>query len=129
MSEQAHAGTVVLGRADCAHSKTRVEMLPPGQHHYARVVCAECGKQLCWQPKPENVERRRQNARNIQRLLGIGHLLDWERDFCQSLSQHKLPSPKHQALLNGLTEKYLNRENIQNASTGTSGAPIYECAV
>jgi hypothetical protein len=128
MSEQAHAGTVVLDRADCAHSRTRVEVLPPGQYHYARVVCAKCEKQLCWQPKPENAERRRQNAATIQRLRGIGRLLDWERDFCQSLSQHKLPSPKQQALLNGLTEKYLKQENIQNADTKRNGALRYECA-
>jgi hypothetical protein len=128
MNTPVHASAVVLDRADCVHSKTRVEVLPPGQYHYARVVCDACGKQLCWQPKPENAERRRQNAANIQRLLGIGQLLDWERDFCQSLSQHKLPSPKQQALLNGLTEKYLNKENILNADRKENCAPIHECA-
>ncbi|SRR5260370_24134533 len=127
MNALVHATTVVLDRADCAHSKTRVEVLPPGQYHYARVVCDSCGKQLCWQPKPENAERRRQNAANIQRLLGIGQLLDWERDFCQSLSQHKLHSPKQQALLNGLVEKYLKGEDI-HAGTKRNGALLEQCA-
>ena len=127
MNTPVHASTVVLDRADCAHSKTRVEVLPPGQYHYARVVCDSCGKQLCWQPKPQNAERRRQNAANIQRLLGIGALLDWERDFCQSLSQHKLPSPKQQALLNGLVEKYLKGEDI-HARTKRNDALLEQCA-
>ena len=127
MNTPVPASTVVLDRADCAHSKTRVEVLPPGQYHYARVVCDSCGKQLCWQPKPENAERRRQNAANIQRLLGIGPLLDWERDFCQSLAPHKLPSPKQQALLNGLVEKYLKGEDI-HARTKRNGALLEQCA-
>src|SRR5438067_3397195 len=91
-----HASNVAMDSADCAHPRTRVEILPPGQFHFGRVVCVDCGKQLCWQPKPENAERRRQNATNIKKLLGISQLLDWEVAFCQSLSQHKLPSPKQQ---------------------------------
>jgi hypothetical protein len=123
-----HASNVAMDGADCAHPRTRVEKLPPGQFHFGRVVCADCGKQLCWQPKPENSERRRRNVANIKKLLGISQLLDWERAFCQGLSQHKLPSPKQQALLSRLTEKYLNKENIQNAEPKRSCAPLHECA-
>ena len=128
MNSLSHASNVAMDSVDCAHPRTRVEILPPGQFHFGRVVCVDCGKQLCWQPKPENAERRRQNATNIKKLLGISQLLDWEVAFCQSLSQHKLPSPKQQALLNGLTEKYLNKENIQNADTKRNGALVAECA-
>ena len=128
MNMLTHASNVAMDGADCAHPRTRVEILPPGQFHFGRVVCADCGKQLCWQPKPENAERRRQNVANTTKLLGISQLLEWERAFCQGLSQHKLPSPKQQALLNGLTEKYLNKENIQNADTKGNGALVAECA-
>ena len=128
MNTFTHASNAAMDSADCAHPRTRVEILPPGQLHFGRVVCADCGKQLCWQPKPENAERRRQNVANIKKLLGISQLLDWERAFCQGLSQHKLPSPKQQALLNGLMEKYLNKENIKNAESKRSCTPLHECA-
>jgi hypothetical protein len=130
MIDQVHAiTTAALGRALCAHSKTRVVVLPPGQHHYARVVCSDGGKQLYWKPKPENEARRKINAANLQKLLDNDRLADWERDFCQGLSKLNLRlSPRQQALLNGLVEQYLRGEDIQNAETKRNGALVAEYA-
>ena len=115
--------------AFCTHSKTRDVLLPPGQHHYARVVCSDCGKQLYWKPKPENEARRKVNAANLQKLLDDGRLSDWERGYCQGLTKLNLRlSPKQQALLNGLVEQYLTREDIQNEDTKRNGALVAECA-
>jgi hypothetical protein len=119
-----HASTVVADCADCAHSRTHVETLPPGSYHYGRIICADCGKQLCWQPHPRNVEIRQRNANNLRELLGNDRLTDWERDLCQGLSQLKnlRLSPRQQALLNGLVERYLMEENT-SADTKRNGAP------
>src|SRR2546429_1342119 len=108
MSE-AHASTVVLDRADCVHSKTRMELLPQGPH-YSRVICEDCGKQLCFRPKPENIERRRRNALNIQTLLNDKRLENWETEFCQGITQNPRLSPRQQALLDRLVDQYLNKE-------------------
>ena len=128
MNTPVHASTVVLDRADCAHCKTRVEVLPPGQYHYARVVCNSCGKQLCWQPHPRNVELRQRNAINVRKLLSSNSLNEYERGFCEGLTQNSKPSPRQQARLDRLVSKYLEKEITVNDSKNRNGALLAECA-
>lgn len=124
-----HASNVVSDRVDCAHPRTRVKILPPGQSHYARVVCEDCGQQLCYRPSPTNAERRRLNAINIQKLLGSNCLTEWEAGYCQGLQHNPRPTTRQQALLDELVSKYiLEKENTTNAVTNRNGAPRYECA-
>jgi hypothetical protein len=113
---------------DCAHAQTRVEVLPPGEHHYARRVCCACNKQLCWEPNPLNVERRKINAARIQKLLNDPRLSEWEAGFVRSLtkSNNLRLSPRQQAILNSLVENYLIKDN--NDSEKRSCAPLHECA-
>jgi hypothetical protein len=112
MNESVHASTVVLDREDCIHARTHVELMPPGAQHYGRVVCEDCGKQLCWKPSPANVDRRRRNTVNLNKLLGTHRLTEWEKGFCQALIDNPRLSPRQQRCLDGLVSKYL--EDIQN---------------
>jgi hypothetical protein len=110
MNAQVHDSEVVLDRSDCAHSETRVEILPPGQIHYARVVCCDCGKQLCWTPHPANVARRQLNAVHLRELLDKAPLTDYERGLCEGLITNQRLSPRQQALLDALTDTYLRKD-------------------
>jgi hypothetical protein len=124
MNEAVHASNVVaLERADCAHPRTRVDILPPGNCHYGRVVCTDCGKQLCWQPHPRNIELRQRNAINLRKLLNSGRLTEWENGFCYGITNQARISPKQQAVLNTLTEKYLKQGDKLNDSGKRNGAP------
>ena len=129
MNDQIHASAIALAQALCAHSKTHTEIMPSGSIHYSRCVCSDCGRQLAWLPKPETIERRRQNAAHVQTLLEDGRIQDWERDFLLGLTktQYRL-SPKQQLMLSGLIEKYILGKDIQNDSGKRDGALRQECA-
>jgi hypothetical protein len=75
----------------CDHPRTRVEVLPPGNYHYARVVCAICGTQICYKAHPHNAERRKQNAIKIQKLLGSNRLTERERGYCERIQYNNRP--------------------------------------
>jgi hypothetical protein len=126
IAETDHALTVVLDSADCAHSRTRVEILPQGPH-YSRVICEECGKQLCFGPKPTNIERRRQNAFNIQKLLDNNRLSDFERGFCEGIRHNQRLTTSQQSLLDQLVQEIL-RKDIQVEQPKRNGALLNECA-
>jgi hypothetical protein len=119
-----HASTVV---ADCAHARTRVELLSQGPHH-SRVICQDCRKQLCFRANPSNAARRRQNAANIQRLLGSNRLSDFERGFCEGLHHNQRPTTSQQAFLDQLVKKIL-RKDIQIEHTKRNGEARYSFAV
>ena len=125
--EQADSSTLVLDRAACSHPRTRVELLPRGHQHYARVVCEVCGKQLCWRPNPTNVERRRKNAGDIQKLLTSKLLTSWENGFCNGITQNPRLSPRQQETLDRLVETYLRKDMIIE-HTRTNGALPHRCA-
>ena len=117
------------GSADCTHSQTHVELMPPGHMHFARVVCVGCGKQLYWKASPGNAERRRENAIKLQTLLGNSRLSDWERGYCQGLQHNPRLSHKQQALLNELAAKYLSKQKIYyDTPRQRNGASPHECA-
>jgi len=90
----------------CAHTRTHVELLPPGSERYGRVVCVDCAKQLCWGPFPQNVSRKQQNAIYIRQLLGSNRLTDWERGYCEGIQHNHRLAPHQQRLLDGLVAKY-----------------------
>jgi hypothetical protein len=118
-----HARDVAVTRRDyCSHTRTRVEISPPGHKHYGRVICVDCGKFLCWQPNPRNVELRQRNAINLRKLLDSGRLSPWEDGFCQGISQTPRLSPRQQALLNSLIEKHLTKgDSTSNADYQRNG--------
>jgi hypothetical protein len=124
------ASTIVLDRSDCVHSRTRVELLPREHKHYARVVCGDCGKQLCYRANPTNAQRRRQNAAHIQELLSSSGLTEWERGYCEGLHHNHRPTPNQQSLLDQLVTKHLNRKVVQiEHSRKTNGSVCYDQAV
>jgi hypothetical protein len=94
----------------CDHPRTRVEVLPPGNYHYARVVCAICGTQICYKAHPHNAERRKQNAIKIQKLLGSNRLTERERGYCEGIQYNNRLAPSHQALLDQLVSKCLKTD-------------------
>jgi hypothetical protein len=98
----------------CMHERTRIELMPSGQTHYARRVCCDCKRQLCWIANPANTERRRNNAANLKKLLAEAPLNNYERDFCQNIINKNSLSPKQQGLLNALSEKYLTQKGYSD---------------
>jgi hypothetical protein len=92
--------------AECAHPHTQVVPEKRGPH-YARRVCTDCKKFLGWIPHPESARRRLDNFQILTALAKLEHLSDWERQFVRDLGSHKNISPKQQALLLQLRDKYL----------------------
>jgi hypothetical protein len=107
---------------DCNHEHTRLELLAPGQEHYARVVCATCGTTLCFRPHPQTLAKRQQNAANIQQLLSDSRLTAFERGFLTGLRNHK-PTPQQQQALDALVNKYIlnQRSNSSDKSEHITG--------
>jgi hypothetical protein len=91
----------------CSHSKTHVEVFPAGQKNYGRVVCDNCRKFLCWEPHPKNVALRQRNAVNLRKLLDSGTLTEWERGYCEGITNTPRLSPRQQGVLNELVAKHL----------------------
>src|SRR5262245_27940517 len=95
----------------CSHTETRVEQMPPGQRHYAAVVCSNCKKTIMWRPHPRNIALRKQNAINIRKLLTSAPLSSWEHGFLTALEHHR-PSASQQAKLDDLVQKHLRQKGI-----------------
>jgi hypothetical protein len=94
----------------CRHGATRLERLPANYPHYAREVCARCGRFLRWLPRPETVERRTLNAFKLARLAMCETLSKWERQFIRDVSQRRKVSPKQQAIVDRLAAQYLEAQ-------------------
>jgi len=107
---------------DCNHEHTRLELLAPGQEHYARVVCATCQTTLCFKPHPHTLAKRQQNAANIHKLLSDSQLTAFERGFVTGLRNHK-PTPQQQQTLDALVNKYIlnQRSNSSDKSEHITG--------
>jgi hypothetical protein len=118
MNATVHADNVIE-HATCVHPRTRLELLRPGAAHYARTICVDCGRQVCWVPHRRNVERRQRNAINLEKLLRSNQLTDWERGFCEGTRGNRI-SPRQQAVLNQLVQKYLEGE-IKNDDRKRNG--------
>jgi hypothetical protein len=94
---------------ECQHTRTVVIPEKRGLHH-ARRVCSDCNKFLGWVPKPETVQRLRDNAEILTALSKIDHLAEWEREFIRQLSTHKNITPKQQNELLLLRDRYLPKD-------------------
>lgn len=93
---------------ECCHSNP-VEILEPrSSPHYARRVCPKCKKFLAWVPKPETIERRKENSIILTQLSKIT-LPAWERRFVRELATHSNITPKQQAQLYLLRDTYLQK--------------------
>jgi hypothetical protein len=103
---QSNSG-VAIAQHVCRHGTTRVELMPQGHMHHARVICALCGRFLRWLPRPETIERERVNAFKLAKLAMCEGLSKWERSFVHHVSQQRKLSPKQQALLVQLCTQYL----------------------
>lgn len=124
MNEAVQASNVVLERAVCAHPRARVEILPRGHSHYARMVCELCGEFMCYKANPTNAQRRRQNTVHIQELLSSGRLTEWERGYCEGLHHNHRPTPNQQSLLEQLVAKHLNRKVVQSEHRRKTNGPV-----
>jgi len=68
----------------CRHEVTRVEQMPLGDTHHAKVICVLCGCNLAWLRKCETV-----------------------RNFLRSVSKNRRLSPKQEALVVRLVRQHL----------------------
>jgi len=105
---QSNSG-VAISQA-CKHGTTRVELMPQGHKHYARVICAVCGRFIHWSAKPANVERQKLNGFKLARLGMCNRLNPWERNFVHHVSQQRKLSPRQQVIVERLCADYLKRE-------------------
>jgi hypothetical protein len=94
----------------------------PGSIHHAKEVCADCGIFIRWLPKPETVERQKQNA-EILTALAKKPLPEWEREFVRTLATHKNISPKQQKILLQLKDTYLKGILANDRFNGESLSP------
>lgn len=79
----------------------------PELPHHGKETCSVCNRFIRWVPKPENVERQRQNGERIVALRNREDLTSWERGFVSTLDgQGPKVSPKQQAILDKLAAKY-----------------------
>lgn len=90
---------------ECSHPHTQVVPEKRGPH-YAKLICTDCKRFLRWMPSPETIKRREENARILTMLAKSDGLSEWERQFVRDMSSHKNISPKQQALLYQLRDKY-----------------------
>jgi hypothetical protein len=90
---------------ECPHSRTTVLQSTAGPHH-GKKICSDCGKFLGWIPKPETLERQKQNLDTLS-ALSKKTLTSWEREFVRSLSTKGKLSPRQQETLTHLKELYL----------------------
>jgi hypothetical protein len=94
-------------RQACQHIITRIELLPDNHVHFAREVCASCGRHVKWLSKPRNVARRRLNGFRIAKLLMCPRLDPWETSFVSSVSRLAKLSPRQQQVVDRLSADYL----------------------
>lgn len=94
-----------LQSSDCDHGNVIFTATPELTHH-GKETCLDCGKFLRWVPKPETLERDKENARKIE-LLKTKSMGDWEKGFLLSLEkQGRHFSPKQQDKLDELIKRY-----------------------
>lgn len=91
--------------SNCEHRNVTFTATPELTHH-GKETCVDCGKFLRWVPKPESLERAKENAGKIA-LLKTKPLGEWEKGFLLSLEkQGRHFSPKQQVKLDELIKRY-----------------------
>ena len=94
------------GMNGCDH--TEIKFVPtPELTHYGKHLCASCGKFIGWVPKPETIEKAKENAGKIA-FLKTKPLGDWEKGFLLSLEKQGVRhfSPKQQLKLDEIHRRY-----------------------
>jgi hypothetical protein len=92
----------------CEHVNVRFTLTPELKHH-GREDCADCGRFLRWVPKPQTIERNKENARRIE-FLGNAQLNMWEKQFVLTVrKQGSRLSPKQQTKLDEIYERHANK--------------------
>ena len=92
----------------CLHNRTHVVPLPPGYKHFQELRCSDCNAWLRFLPRPENIERRKQNGIKLAQLVAHTGLTAWESSFIASLAkQGPKFSPKQQEVFDRISSQYL----------------------
>ncbi len=90
---------------NCDHKNITFTLTPELTHH-GKEVCDDCGRFIRWVPKPESLERAKENARKLE-VLKSKNLSEWEKSFVLSLEkQGRHYSPKQQLKLDELMERH-----------------------
>jgi hypothetical protein len=95
----------------CPHTATRVELMPQGHKHYAMETCAICRRFVRWLPRPETIERARNNAFRLARLAMCSELNSWERGFVRDVARRRKLSPRQQEIVERLCREYLETQS------------------
>lgn len=89
---------------NCGHNNEQFQ-LTPELTHYGKVLCGTCGRFVRWEKKPETVAKLAENADKLE-FLRKQKLTDWESGFVLSLEKQGRPSPKQQAKLDEVADRY-----------------------
>lgn len=102
---------------ECSHPHPHAVSQKSGPH-YAKLVCSDCGKFLRWLPSPETIKRKQENDLILTALSKLPNLPPWERQFVRDLVTHKHMSPKQQAKLLEVRDKFLGKGNADDRIDG-----------
>ena len=94
----------------CDHRHVTVVPEKRDSVHHAKVICVHCRKFMKWLPKPENVQRQKENAEILTALSKLKDLPSWERQFVRQLSTLRHLSPKQQEKLLHIRDLHLGKE-------------------
>jgi hypothetical protein len=92
--------------------------------HHAKKICADCGKFMGWFPKPETIERERENAEILTAISKIPDLPEWERNFVRGLITQKHMSPRQRAKLLQLRDLLLKEGGNANDGNSVDGSAV-----
>lgn len=95
---------------ECTHPH-RIVVPEKRGPHAARLICRDCKKFFSWMPKPETVQRQKENAEILTALSKIDKLPPWERQFVRDLVTHRNISPRQQAKLLELRDVFLKKDS------------------
>jgi hypothetical protein len=107
---------------ECSHPRKNVVPEKRGPH-YAKQVCADCGKFLKWIASPETIKRQAENAGILAQLAMCRGLSEWDREFVRSAARQKHLSPKQQAVLFKLRDTHLGKEAAYDGFDGEKMSP------
>jgi hypothetical protein len=98
---------------NCIHARTEKVSEPQDSMHHSAIVCLDCRKIIRYLPRISNLNKRRENAQKVERLLAIPTLSAINKGFLMALSLATGPdnrlklSPKQQQALDQLVKENL----------------------
>lgn len=90
----------------CKHLNLVKKLELPSSKHYARLVCADCGKFNKWLINPKTIDKLNTRQNFIDKLLVKANLTDWERSFLKSIYEKKQLSHKQENCLTRISTRY-----------------------